>query len=411
TEVELILERCGCFQKPANLSDMTICPVHRAKLDLGWRRTGNLCTIPEVVSGHCKELRKAPALEKGKNLFQSMKIFELSKQLVPMGSGICVKCRKMLSVYKERAPEKCQMTAVSEIAETLNKLNLVDHEADTDISLPVPITDTECKEGRSKRASLYVPDEDSQESEDDINYVQGESLKQLNRFLQLRDTSPVRHVLSVPWNVAQSRTKRRYLRKAEQCASAVMEVLAPEDSNCLTRRQILSILADKLSFKEVQELIPTLTSYRSDIARHHTLLHGRAEPIPRQENRRMKVDQGKLEDFISFITSSHVIQDVPFGERLLKLSTGEVIKTPNVIRMMIPGRIVQQYQQYCSERGFEPMSRRTLHRVLDECSTSVRKSFQGLDNFSSQGAEAFDDLDKVVDKLVDCGKTEVWAKE
>ena len=111
----------------------------------------------------------------------------------------------------------------------------VDHEADTDISLPVPITDTECKEGRSKRESLYVPDEDSQESEDDINYVQGESLKQLNRFLQLRDTSPVRHVLSVPWNVAQSRTKRRYLRKAEQCASAVMEVLAPEDSNCLWR--------------------------------------------------------------------------------------------------------------------------------------------------------------------------------
>ena len=83
TEVELILARCGCFQKPANLSDMTICPVHRAKLGLGWRRTGNLCTIPEVVSGHCKELRKAPALEKGINLFQSMKIFELSKQLVP----------------------------------------------------------------------------------------------------------------------------------------------------------------------------------------------------------------------------------------------------------------------------------------------------------------------------------------
>ena len=87
TEVELILAKCGCFQKPANLLDMTICPVHRAKLGLGWRRTGNLCTIPEVVSGHCKELRKAPALEKGINLFQSMKIFELSKQLVPVGSG------------------------------------------------------------------------------------------------------------------------------------------------------------------------------------------------------------------------------------------------------------------------------------------------------------------------------------
>ena len=279
------------------------------------------------------------------------------------------------------------------------------------------ITDTEYKEARSKRESLYVPDEDSQESrEDDVNFVQDESLKQLNRFLQVRDISPVRHALSVPWNAAQSRTKRRYLRKAEQCVSAVLEVLAPKDSNCLwrelcerevnqrttggkswkdvellqafaesylnaqhwsTRRQILSILADKLSFKEVQEFIPTLTSYRFNIARHHTLLHGRAEPIPRHENRRMLVDHGKL-DFISFITSSHVIQDVPFGERLLKLSTGEIIKTPNVIRMMIPERIVQQYQQYCRERGFEPMSKRTLHRVSDECSASVRKSLSRI---------------------------------
>ncbi|CAH3156178.1 unnamed protein product, partial [Pocillopora meandrina] len=361
-----------------------ICPVHRAKLDLGWRRTGNLCTIPEVVSGHCKEGAGERRMCFNTNFTRNVELAHES-----WANLLFIVYRKYFNFFALQ----------------------VDHEADTDISLPVPITDTECKEGRSKRESLYVPDEDSQESEDDINYVQGESLKQLNRFLQLRDTSPVRHVLSVPLNVAQSRTKRRYLRKAEQCASAVMEVLAPEDSNCFTRRQILSILADKLSFKEVQEFIPTLTSYRFDIARHHTLLHGRAEQIPRQENRRMKVDQGKLEDFISIITSSHVIQDVPFGERLLKLSTGEVIKTPNVIRMMIPERIVQQYQQYCSERGFEPMSRRTLHRVLDECSASVRKSFQGLDNFSSQGAEAFDDLDKVVDKLVDCGKTEVWARE
>ena len=57
------------------------------------------------------------------------------------------------------------------------------------------------------------------------------------------------------------------------------------------------------------------------------------------------------------------------------------------------------------------MSKRTLHRVLEEYSASVRKSLQGLDNFSAQGTEAFDYLDKLVDKLVDCGKTEVWARE
>ena len=120
----------------------------------------------------------------------------------------------------------------------------------------------------------------------------------------------------------------------------------------------------------------------------------------------MSIEPVKLEHFVSFITSPHVIQDVPFGEKLLKLSTGAIIKTPNVIRTIIPERIVQQYQQYCCETNFEPMSKRTLQRVLAVCSSSVRKSLQGLDNFSASGMEAVDAVEKLVDKLVDCGKTQ-----
>ena len=111
------------------------------------------------------------------------------------------------------------------------------------------------------------------------------------------------------------------------------------------------------------------------------------------------------------ITSPHGIQDFPFGEKLLQLSTGQIIKTPNAIRTMIPERIVQQYQQYCCETNFEPMSKRTLQRVLAVCSSSVRMSLQGLDNFSASGVEAFDTLEKLVDKLVDFGKTQQWARE
>ena len=97
----------------------------------------------------------------------------------------------------------------------------------------------------------------------------------------------MRHVLSVPWNEAQSHSKHGYMRKAKQCISAVLDVLAPKDSKGLcdelcerkgylrttgrkslkdlevievftesylnaqhwsTRRQILSKLSDKLSF-------------------------------------------------------------------------------------------------------------------------------------------------------------------
>ena len=32
----------------------------------------------------------------------------------------------------------------------------------------------------------------------------------------------------------------------------------------------------------------------------------------------MRIEPVKLEHFVSFITSPHVIQDVPFGEKLLR---------------------------------------------------------------------------------------------
>ena len=88
------------------------------------------------------------------------------------------------------------------------------------------------------------------------------------------------------------------------------------------------------------------------------------------------------------------------------MSTGEIIKTPNVIRTMITEHIVEQYQQYSCETNFEPMCRRPLQRFLAVCSSSVCKSLQRLDNFSAQGAEAFDRLEKLVDKLVECGKNQ-----
>ena len=48
-------------------------------------------------------------------------------------------------------------------------------------------------------------------------------------------------------------------------------------------------------------------------------------------NNRLRVHHAKFEHFISFITSPHIIQDVPFGEKIIKLSTGEEITTPYVI--------------------------------------------------------------------------------
>ena len=178
-------------------------------------------------------------------------------------------------------------------------------------------------------------------------------------------------------------------------------------SNWQTRRQILSIIADKVDFPTLKKWLPDLTRYRYNVAKRHSLIHGRGavatKPSP---GTRMKLSTDKVEHFISFITSPHIIQDLPFGERIIKLSTKEIIKVPNVIRMIVPERIVRQYQAYCQESEFSPMSRSTLLRVLNLCSASVRKSLQGLDYISSSGAEAFDELGVVAEN----GQGMSWAK-
>ena len=107
-----------------------------------------------------------------------------------------------------------------------------------------------------------------------------------------------------------------------------------------------------------------------------------------------------------------MIRKLSFGERTLKLSSEKKITVPNVVRKVIPERFIQQYNLFCTETGFAPMGRSTLHKILDVCSASVRNSLQGLDYFTAQGTQAFDDLESVVDKLgEDCGMGSAWGKE
>ena len=171
-------------------------------------------------------------------------------------------------------------------------------------------------------------------------------------------------------------------------------------------------MADKASFAKIQEWIPGLTKYCYIMARQHILLHGRGTPVPSQSPRtRMVVPQEKLAHFLDFITSPHIIQDLPFGEKVLSLSTKEVIKIPNVVRNMIPERIVQQYQAYSKEENFTPLSRSTLLRVLQVCPASTRKSLQGIHYIRSAGAQAFDNLESVAERLGEMDMGMSWAKE
>ena len=93
-----------------------------------------------------------------------------------------------------------------------------------------------------------------------------------------------------------------------------------------------SIMADKGSFAKIQEWILGLTKYSSP--------RRQASSIAQSTKTRMLVRQERLAHFLEVITSPHIIQDLPFGEKLVSLSNKEVIKIPSVVRNMVPERIV-----------------------------------------------------------------------
>ena len=314
-----------------------------------------------------------------------------------------------------------------------------------------------------KDVSMFVPEDnsdttDSNTSDETERQTEKSSVKQrakLNEFLRSCNVDTI-EPWRKRWQNISTATKKRHVSKTSSFVAAALNVIAPGDADELwtalkasnsvekalqtneletpedrkylealalsyenastweTRRQILSVLADKVTFKKIQSYIPGLTSYRFTAARKHTLQYGRGTLLRPNKSPRMRIDSKQLDHFLSYITSPHVVQDLPFGQRYMHLSSGEVLETPNVIRMMIPQRILLQYQELCKESGFQPFSRNTALRILSACGSTIRKSLQGLDYIAADGAKAFDDLCKLVERLKECGLSmqlgNIWKK-
>ena len=177
-----------------------------------------------------------------------------------------------------------------------------------------------------------------------------------------------------------------------------------------TWRQVLSVMADMISFKQIQHYIPGLTEYRFKLARHHVLQYGRGAEVSTMKSPRLRIELTQLDHFLDYITSPHVTQDLPFGQHHLRLSSGQVLETPNVIRTMIPSRLMQQYQAYCKETKFKPFGAATMLHILSTCSATVRKLLQGLDYMAAAGIKGFDDLCTLIEQLEERGLSKGSAK-
>ncbi|CAH3146260.1 unnamed protein product, partial [Porites lobata] len=366
--------------------------------------------------------------------------------------AICKQCRTRLSIQRE--DDEVTLMAPKSQDETRGDKDCEEPES-TSSSPGEPRLDVQADQlsqsmGQlfiEQETSLYLPEDTDNSSEssgaEDQRTVGAQRTK-LNEFLSTCNVGSTVGVYKKKWQDTSLRTRRSRVSKAKESIVAALNVIAPGDAGPLwealkesksvekalgiaeesqsdrkylealaetynnasswaTRRQILSVMADLTSLEKIQAYIPSITEFKFAIARKHKIEYGRGVPLPLKKSPRMRVDTIQLDHFISFITSPHIIQDLPFGQRYLHLSTGKVLETPNVIRNMIPQRIVKQYMQYCYETNFKPFSPSTILRILSCCSATVRKSLQGLDYIAAEGAKGFDDLHRILDRLGEYG--------
>ena len=182
------------------------------------------------------------------------------------------------------------------------------------------------------RASVFIPEEsESSSSNGERNEALAEQRCLLNKFLASCNLQEKIGTCKKSWPEASTRTRRKHVMRAKDVVVSAMNVITPGDGALLwealqssglverglgchelspadqryllalteayenasgwdTRRQILSIMADIVSFHQLQRYLPGITEYRFKAARQHKLVFGRGVPLPPHRPARMRVD-------------------------------------------------------------------------------------------------------------------------
>ena len=271
--------------------------------------------------------------------------------------------------------------------------------------------------------------------------VFNDAMKQLSDVASLDTPTPLPFQLQKGWDVASNMEKKECIEIASEACRLICSIIAPEageklytalsftsgqDSQELKalmtayasaptrnlKTQILSIYAYEYTIKQLQELhepYAKISQWQIKRARAHAKKNGPGVEVSKTKRHRISLEMSKVDHFIAFVNRPYFHQDVAFGMRKLKLESGEVIEMPNVIRIVTRSTMVNQYQQFCDENAFEPLSRSTLFRILEVREASERKSLQGLDNTAADGTSAFEKMKCITRQLVNFGVEKLWT--
>ncbi|XP_078363752.1 uncharacterized protein LOC144647960 [Oculina patagonica] len=373
-------------------------------------------------------------------------IYKNTGRVVAIGSAICRKCRRLVT--------DTPATPAQHLGDVMQTIVPI-----TPKSIPrqLRLHRPDSANYRVSFGSVFsAPSSSSQEEQSSIFLPEGErekkNLDALNGAMSVISEGkfvPLPSYIEVQWDELSVRIRTDYTEKAEELVSLVLDTIAPsqgenlwqaiiqchqtlnssngmrpvdvgveaillaykECENKSTKTQILSLISDKFSQSQIQELLPGISLRQIKNVKKHAQECGPGEPVVKEQIFRCRLDMEKVKDFVYFISRSTFLQDVAFGTKTLKLQSGESIPIPALVRTMTATKIVHLYQEECKAENKIPLKERTCFRLIEVCSASKQKSLQGLDNTSTAGAEAFETLEKLVTNLAGNGAGLAWGHE
>jgi len=145
-------------------------------------------------------------------------------------------------------------------------------------------------------------------------------------------------------------------------------------SNTKVKIQILSLIPSYFTMNTILNILPT-TSYQIKKARSNVKYFGVGQIEPKSKIYRQRIDQACIDSFLSFITSEDYLQDVAYGDRIIKLenkSLDSKLIVPNVVRLATRSTIVKEYHEMCKIENIKALSETTCLKILNSCPASYR---------------------------------------
>ena len=296
----------------------------------------------------------------------------------------------------------------------------------------IPIGSVFCNMHRKGETTFYTPkDKDQKFQPDEIEIndeVAEESQASGSSICKALEISPFR------WQIKKKKVadlsegtkeqlRRKFERAKDQLALKFAEAVAPtqvsefidevlnphpdlqillskyRESDSIGKIVVLSLVNHAKYTKEFLINFFGCSKYSINQARRiNSSDPGLLLPKP-SKNIRCKLDHNKVEHFLDYLFSNGLLQDVAYGVTKIKFDSGEMQKNAQTILTAKYNHTISFYNQMCKDISYQPLSDRSLWRILHAIKPSQRKSLAGLDDMTAAGMNGFTFLQQIAAKF------------